>query len=101
MAAQPQDVKASDSEYEQVKADLKALREDLGKLSKSVTEGQKRNLHGLSEELRREGQDALNYARGAGEKALHDAEECIAERPFLTVILLFLAGLVVGKLLDR
>ena len=107
MAAQSQDVKvsnaekASKTEYEQVKADLKALRDDLARLSRSVTDGQKNNLNSLKDEIRREGQEALDYARGAGEKALHEAEEKIIERPFLTVILLFLAGLIVGKLLDR
>ena len=101
MAAQSQDVKASNAEYEQVKADLKALREDLAKLSKSVADGQKSNLNNFRDEIRRESQEALDYARGAGEKALHQAEERISERPFLTVIILFLAGLVVGKLLDR
>lgn len=107
MAAQSQDVKvsnaekASKTEYEQVKADLKALRDDLARLSRSVTDGQKNNLNSLRDEIRREGQEALDYARGAGEKALHEAEEKIIERPFLTVILLFLAGLIVGKLLDR
>ncbi|MGM0570933.1 YqjD family protein [Marinobacter sp.] len=101
MAAQSQDVKASNPEYEQVKADLKALREDLAKLSKSVADGQKNNLNSFRDEIRRESEEALDYARGAGEKALHEAEERIAERPFLTVIILFLAGLVVGKLLDR
>ena len=107
MAAQSQDVKvsnaekASKTEYEQVKADLKALRDDLARLSRSVTDGQKSNLNSLKDEIRREGQEALDYARGAGEKALHEAEEKIIERPFLTVILLFLAGLIVGKLLDR
>lgn len=107
MAAQSQDVKVSNaekvskSEYEQVKADLKVLRDDLAKLTKSMADGQKSSLHNLKDELRRESQEALDYACGAGEKALHEAEEKIIERPFLTVILLFLAGLIVGKLLDR
>lgn len=101
MAAQSQDVKNSNAEYEQVKADMRALREDLAKLSKSVAEGQKNNLNSFRDEVRREGQEALDYARGASEKAMHEVEDRIAERPFLTVIILFLAGLVVGKLLDR
>ncbi len=107
MAAQSQDVKLSNAEkvskteYDQVKADLKVLRDDLARLTRSVADGQKSSLNSLKDEIRREGQEALDYARGAGEKALHEAEEKIIERPFLTVILLFLAGLVVGKLLDR
>lgn len=101
MEAQPQDVKKQNAEYEQVKADLKALREDLAKLSRSVADGQKNSFNSFRDELRREGQEALDSARGAGEKALHDVEDRITQRPFLTVLILFLAGLVVGKLLDR
>lgn len=101
MEAKSQDVKKQNAEYEQVKADLQTLREDLAKLSRSVAEGQKNSFNSFRDELRREGQEALDSARGYGEKAMHDVEERITERPFLTVIILFLAGLVVGKLLDR
>lgn len=101
MAAQNPEMKSANEDYVQVKSDLKALREDLAKLSRSVADGQKSNLNNFRDEIRRESQEALDYARGAGEKAVHEAEERIAERPFLTVIILFLAGLVVGKLLDR
>ncbi|MFW5823691.1 MAG: DUF883 family protein [Marinobacter sp.] len=101
MAVQSQDVKGNNAEYEQVKADVRALRDDLAKLSKSVAEGQKNNLNSFRDEVRRESQEAMDYARGASEKAMHEVEDRIAERPFLTVIILFLAGLVVGKLLDR
>ncbi|MFC4258455.1 YqjD family protein [Marinobacter lacisalsi] len=101
MEAQSQDVKKQNAEYEQVKADLRTLREDMAKLSKSVADGQKNNFNNFRDEVRRESQEAMDYARGAGEKAMHDVEERISERPFLTVIILFLAGLVVGKLLDR
>jgi ElaB/YqjD/DUF883 family membrane-anchored ribosome-binding protein len=101
MATQTPETKSANEDYEQVKADLKALRDDLGKLSKSVADGQKSTINSFRDEVRREGQEALDYARGAGEKAVGEAEDRIAQRPFLTVIVLFLAGLVVGKLLDR
>lgn len=101
MEAQHQEVKKQKTEYEQVKEDLRTLREDLAKLSHSVADGQKNSFNHFRDELRREGQEALNSARGAGEKAIHDVEERITQRPFLTVLILFLAGLVVGKLLDR
>lgn len=101
MEAQSQDVKKQNAEYEQVKADLRTLREDMAKLSKSVADGQKNNFNSFRDEVRRESQEAMDYARGASEKAMHEVEDRITERPFLTVIILFLAGLVVGKLLDR
>lgn len=95
------DAKTTDQEYQQVKNDLKALREDFASLTKSVADSQKSNLSNLRSELEREGKEALDYARKTGDKAMHDVENKISERPFLSIVLIFLAGLLVGKLLDR
>lgn len=93
--------KATEDEYQQVKDDLKALREDMAALTRSVAESQKANLTGLRDQLEKESREALDYARKTGDKALHDVEERITERPLLSILLMFLAGLLVGKLLDR
>lgn len=106
------EAKSSQDEYKQVKEDLQALREDLAKLSKSVADGQKSNISNLRDEIRREskeafdqvrkrGDEAFNQARDAGSKAVHGVEHRIEERPFLSIVIMFLAGLLVGKLLDR
>lgn len=106
------EAKSAQSEYDQVKDDIRLLREDLAKLTKSVTDSQKSNISSLRDEIRREsrealdrvrktGDEALNSARDVGEKAVHDVEHRIEERPFLSIIIMFLAGLLVGKLLDR
>ncbi|KMQ75622.1 DUF883 family protein [Marinobacter subterrani] len=106
------EAKPAQSEYDQVRDDLRMLREDLARLSKSVADNQKGNISSLRDEIRREsreafdrvrqtGDEALNSARNAGEKAVHDVEHKIEERPFLSIIIMFLAGLLVGKLLDR
>jgi ElaB/YqjD/DUF883 family membrane-anchored ribosome-binding protein len=106
------EAKSSQNEYEQVRHDLQQLREDLSKLTKTVAEGQKSNISNLRDEIRREsreafdqvrerGDEAFNRARDASSKAVHDVEHKIEERPFLSVVLMFLAGLLVGRLLDR
>lgn len=106
------EAKSAQSDYDQVRDDIRMLREDLAKLTKSVADTQKGNISGLRDEIRRESQDALarvrktgdealSSARNAGEKAVHDVEHKIEERPFLSIIIMFLAGLLVGKLLDR
>ena len=88
------EAKSSQNEYEQVRQDLQQLREDLSKLTKAVADGQKSNISSLRDEIRRESRDASS-------KAVHDVEHKIEERPFLSVVLMFLAGLLVGRLLDR
>ncbi|WP_203299894.1 YqjD family protein [Marinobacter sediminum] len=106
------EAKSSQDEYNQVKKDLQQLREDLATLTRTVSDSQKSNISSLRDEIRREsreafdqvrqkGNDAFNRARDAGDKAVHDVEHKIEERPFLSVVLMFLAGVLVGKLLDR
>ncbi|MBL3556015.1 MULTISPECIES: DUF883 family protein [Marinobacter] len=106
------EAKSNQNDYEQVRADLQKLREDLSQLTKNVAEGQKSNISSLRDEIRREsreafdqvkrrGDEAIHRARDAGTKAVDDVEHKIEERPFLSIIIMFLAGLLVGRLLDR
>lgn len=106
------EAKSGQNDYEQVREDLQKLRDDLSKLTKSVAEGQKSNISSLRDEIRREsreafdqvkqrGDEAFNRARDAGTKAVDDVEHRIGERPFLSIVIMFLAGLLVGRLLDR
>lgn len=106
------EAKSNQNDYEQVRDDIRKLSEDLSKLTKSVAEGQKSNISSLRDEIRREsraafdqvkqrGDEAIHRARDAGSKAVDDVEHRIEERPFLSIIIMFLAGLLVGRLLDR
>lgn len=106
------EAKSAQEDYGRVKEDMQLLREDLAKLTKAVADGQKSNISGLRDEIRRESRDALKHARergdealtkarDAGSKAIHDVEHKIEDRPFLSVVIVFLVGLLVGKLLDR
>ncbi len=106
------EAKSPQEDYNQVKQDLHELREDMAKLTRSVSESQKGNISSLRDEIRREsrdafdqvrqkGDEALNRAKETGDKAVHDVEHKIEERPFLSIIIMFLAGILVGKLFDR
>ncbi|HTN35409.1 MAG TPA: hypothetical protein VL091_15495 [Marinobacter sp.] len=106
------EAKNTQDEYNQVKQDLLQLREDMSKLTRAFSESQKSNISHFRDEIRREsreafdqmrqkGDEALHRAKDAGDKAVSNVEQKIEERPFLSVILMFLAGILVGKLLDR
>ncbi|RBP30640.1 ElaB/YqjD/DUF883 family membrane-anchored ribosome-binding protein [Marinobacter pelagius] len=106
------ETKSSQDEYRQLQQDLKQLREDLANLTRSVTESQKSNISNLRDEILREGHeafdqvrktgnDAMNRAKDTGAKAVNEVEHKIEERPFLSIVIMFLAGVLVGKLLDR
>lgn len=117
------EAKSAQEDYDRVKNDLKTLQDDLAKLTRAVTEGQKAKVSNLRDEIRREseeayddlrkrgdkaysqareaGERAYGQARDAGGKAIQGAEHKIEERPFLTVLIAFVAGLLVSKLFDR
>lgn len=106
------EAKSSQDDYKQVKEDIQALRDDLAKLTRTVSDNQKHNVSSLRDEIRREslealdsvrqkGDEALRRARDAGDRTVHDVENRIEERPFLSIIVMFLAGVLVGKLFDR
>lgn len=99
-------------DYGRVKEDLQLLREDLASLTKAVADGQKANASNLKDEISREAQTvfdnlrkrgdaALTRATEAGSQTVEGVEHKIEERPFLSIILMFLAGVIVGKMLDR
>ena len=51
--------------------------------------------------MKRRGDEAIDRAKEASGKAVENVEHKIEERPFLSIVLMFLAGLLVGRLLDR
>ncbi|NWN90175.1 hypothetical protein HLV39_01520 [Marinobacter adhaerens] len=102
----------ANDDYARVKEDLQLLREDLASLTKTVTDSQKSSANHLKDEISREtravldqlrkrGDAALARATEAGSQGVESVEHKIEERPFLSIILMFLAGIVVGKMLDR
>ncbi|MEX2474028.1 MAG: hypothetical protein WD429_02325, partial [Marinobacter sp.] len=52
-------------------------------------------------DFRDRGEKSFASARKAGDKAIEGAGHKIEERPFLTVLIAFVAGLLLGKFLDR
>jgi ElaB/YqjD/DUF883 family membrane-anchored ribosome-binding protein len=104
--------KAAQDDYARVKGDLTALREDLAALTKAVANSQansasnlkdeiSKETHAIFDQLRASGDKAIARATEAGSQTVESVEHKIEERPFLSIILMFLAGIVVGKMLDR
>lgn len=106
------DKQTAQGDYANVKEDLQVLRDDIAALTKTVAEGQTSRANNLKDEISREtrsvldqlrkrGDEALTRATEAGSKSVEGVEHKIEERPFLSIILMFLAGIIVGKMLDR
>ncbi|SOB77601.1 hypothetical protein SAMN04488490_3423 [Marinobacter sp. LV10R510-11A] len=106
------DKQTAQGDYANVKEDLQVLRDDIAALTKTVTEDQTSRVNSFKDEISREtrsaldqlrkrGDDALTRATEAGSQTVESVEHKIEERPFLSIILMFLAGIIVGKMLDR
>lgn len=101
-----------DINIDNLKNDIHNLREDLSKLSHAVIDKHNGQVSHLREEIskssrdaiRRVGErseDALNRARDMSDRTVKDIERRVQERPFVTLLLIFCAGLLLGKFVDR
>lgn len=98
--------------YDVLKKDFDKLREDMTALAKTFSENQQHVVKRFTSDLVKEGQHLLNSAKTKGETAVKSAtdsskqaanqfESRIKERPFISMLISFLTGLVVARLLVK
>ncbi len=93
--------KSDEVNYDTLKSDIHQLRDDFSKLTRTLLDKQRGQVSHLRDEVSRTGRDAVDRAKSLGDKALKDTQQRIEERPLTTLLVIFLAGLFLGKLLDR
>ncbi len=98
---QNQDDTYSEVNYDTLKQDIHQLRDDFSKLTQSLLDKQRGQVNHLREELSSSGRRAVDSAKSVGDKTLKGTQQQIRERPLTTLLTIFLAGLFLGKLLDR
>ena len=91
----------NDVSYETLKQDIHQLRDDFSKLTHSLLDKQRGQANQLREELSSSGRRVVDRAKSASDKAVKSTQHQIEERPLPTLLAIFLAGLFLGKLLDR
>lgn len=96
------------AEIDQLKSDLRTLREDFAKLGKDVVSATRHGASSAGDAARAEAQrrleqlgDAWDTTKERGAAAKHDVERRIEEHPFASVMIALGVGVVIGKLLDR
>jgi ElaB/YqjD/DUF883 family membrane-anchored ribosome-binding protein len=100
---------ASDkAEIDQLKADLRTLREDFSKLGKDVVSATRHGASSATDAARAEAQrrleqlgDVWDSTKEQGVKAKHDVEHTIEKHPLAAVAIALGVGVVIGKILDR
>lgn len=104
--------KHDDINVDDLKKDIHQLRDDLSKLSRAVIDKQNGQVSHLRDEISKSSRDALrqvgerseealNKARDISDRTVKDIEHRVQERPFVTLLLVFCAGLILGKFVDR
>ncbi len=96
------------AEIDQLKSDLKTLREDFSKLGKDAIAASRHTAESASDAARAEARkrleqlgDAWDSTKDRGAAAKHDVERRIEEHPLASVMIALGVGVVIGKLIDR
>jgi ElaB/YqjD/DUF883 family membrane-anchored ribosome-binding protein len=101
-----------DVDYETLKRDLERIRNDVTKIATRFAENKQNVVKGFAEDLAREGQSLLETAKShsvslaksaseTSKQAATNVEAKIQERPFMSIVISFLAGLILAKLMNR
>jgi ElaB/YqjD/DUF883 family membrane-anchored ribosome-binding protein len=96
------------AEIDQLKSDLRMLREDFSKLGKDAISATRHTAGSASDAARAEAHkrleqlgEAWDSTKEHGAATKHDVERRIGEHPFASVMIALGVGVVIGKMIDR
>lgn len=84
-----------------LRTDLSGITDTLMKISRNAYSTKNQELQAEALKLIEEFGNTIDTARGMGKDQIHMAERKIGERPFMSVLIAFLIGLVLGTIYDR
>lgn len=88
-------------DIETLREDVTKLRADLSQLGKNLLERGKNETDAAKGKVIEELKYELQAARNKGTETVESVEHQIQERPFVSLLIAFLVGLVLGNLFDR
>lgn len=88
-------------DLETLREDVTRLRADLSQIAKSLLERGKNETDTAKERVIEELKFDLQSARDKGRETVDTVEHKIQEKPFMSLLIAFLIGLVLGKLFDH
>lgn len=88
-------------EIDDVRADLDALRKDIGKLSDSLSSNLAGSAAQVAENARARAGEAVSAASDKARSGAEFVGQKVEERPVTSMAVAFGAGLLIGKLLKR
>lgn len=88
-------------DLETLREDVAKLRTDLSHIAKSLLEKGKNETDSAREKVFGDIRNELFAARDKGLEKMDTVEQTIQEKPFISLLIAFLAGLILGKLFER
>lgn len=88
-------------EMDNLKEDMAKLRADLSQLGKALLERGKNETDVAKDKVIDELKSELLSARKRGKEKVDSVEHQIQEKPIVSLLIAFLAGLLLGKLFER
>ncbi len=88
-------------DIETLREDVAKLRTDLSQIAKSLLEKGKNETDSAKDKVLGDIRSEFLAARKKGHEKMDDVEHTIQEKPFTSLLIAFLAGLILGKLFDR
>lgn len=90
-----------DKDIENLKDNVAKLREDLSQVTQTLLEKGKSETEVAKDRLIEELKYELDVAKTKGKETVESVESQIQEKPFMSLLIAFIAGLVLGKIFDR
>ncbi len=90
-----------DKDIESLKDNVANLRADLSQITQTLLDKGKSETEVAKDRLIDELKYELEAARTKGKKTVESVESQIQEKPFLSLLIAFIVGLVLGKIFDR
>lgn len=88
-------------DIETLREDVARLRTDLSQIAKSLLEKGKNETDSAKDKMLGDIRNELFAVKEKGYEKIDNVEHTIQEKPFISLLIAFLAGLVLGKLFDR
>lgn len=89
------------SDIEALKEDVTKLRSDLSQLGKTLLEKGKQETDAAKDKVIEELKHELETARFKSKETVQSVEQQIREKPFYSLLIAFVAGLILGKLFEK
>lgn len=88
-------------DVEDIKESVEKLRSDLSKVTQTMIEKGKSETEAAKDRLIEELKFELEAAKDKGKEKVEDVERQIQDKPFMSMIIAFIIGLVIGKFFDK